>query len=115
MHDSDKMYQINLFHVLVTGATLAYIGSMKNEASPMAFYLLGILACCIPLIVHMPKPELSYWSIIDILHYFVILPSLIYIAYKQKLSDSQYTATFATGLVIMGYHSYKAASRLSGI
>lgn len=110
-----RIITINLFHILVTGPVLVYIGRMRNDSSSMAFYLLGILACCIPLVVNAPQLKLSYWSIISILHYFIIMPSLIYIAYKQKLSESQYTASFITGLVIMGYHSYKAYGRLSGI
>jgi hypothetical protein len=113
MHDSDKMYQINLFHVLVTGATLVYIGNKKNDASAWAFYLIGLLACCIPLLVHTPRLELGYWPLIYIMHYFVILPSLLYIAYTQKLSDGQYNTALTTGLFVMGYHSYKAYGRLT--
>jgi len=102
----------NLIHIFIQGLLLTYIGYMKNKTHKYVFYLLGLIALTIPAVVHLPNFQLNYWNMIAWLHYIGIMPLLLYIAYKQKLSKDSYQNLFIFGIIIIIYHSYKYYSRL---
>ena len=78
-----------------------------------AFNLVGLLGLSIIAMVHMRKIKLSYWSIVKIFHYLVILPSFLYIAYKKdKLEKEAFSTMYITGVILVIYHSYKAYGRI---
>lgn len=108
------MKTINLIHVVVTGTLLACIGYKKDNTSKWKFYALGFMALLIPILVHLPKKfSLKYWTVIQLTHYLIIMPGLLYISYKQKFSEQVYDSIFALGVGVSGYHAYKYYTRLN--
>ena len=108
------MKTINLIHVFITGTLLACIGYKKDSTPKWKFYALGFMALMIPVLVYLPKKfSLQYWTTIQIAHYLIIMPGLLYIAYKQKFSDQIYDSICALGIGIAGYHGYKYYIRLN--
>ena len=106
---------INLMHILVQGLLLTYVGYMKNNTPKFIYYIIGILALLIPFYNHLPRFSFSYWNLINILHYIIIIPSFIYIAYYgyyNKLTTNNYNNLFIIGIITMLYHSYKLYNRL---
>ena len=59
------------------------------------------------------KFSLKYWTVIQLTHYLIIMPGLLYIAYKQKFSDQVYDSILGLGIGIAGYHGYKYYKRLN--
>jgi len=107
---------INLMHILVQGLLLTFIGYKKNETYNFLYYILAVLALLIPFSNHLPRLSFDYWNIINIVHYIIVIPMFLYIAYNgyyQKLSDSEYKNIFIFGINIMIYHSYKLFNRMS--
>ena len=102
---------INVFHVLVVGSLLAYIGKKKNNTNKYVFYTLGAISLLIPLSINLPNSRLSYWNIIKLLHYLLFLPGLLYIAYYQNFSEEVYNNMFISGIIIIIYHLYKLSGR----
>ena len=102
---------VNLIHVFVIGMLLCYIGYFKNP-SKAAFYLLAISALCIPILVPFDIDLTSsvYWNSIKAMHYFILLPILLYIAYNgiyHELSKNTNNVLLFTGLVVVSYHLYR--------
>jgi len=82
------MKLINLFHVLLISPFLFYIGYQKNKTEDLVYNLLGIFSTIL-IILYVPFPtsfHFSYWNLIKILHWFLILPTFLYIAYKKKMT-----------------------------
>ena len=102
---------INVFHVLLVGSLLAYIGKKKNKTNKYIFYLLGVISLIIPLSINLPNSKLSYWNIIKLSHYLLFLPGMLYIAYYQNFSEETYNTMFISGIVIIVYHLYKLSGR----
>lgn len=101
--------QINLIHTLLIGTLLIYIGHYKEKSNHLAYYLLGLLAILIVVLVPLPRNlGLGYWNLIHISHYLIFLPWLLYIAYQQKVNAEHYGTLFITGVIIVVYHAYKA-------
>jgi hypothetical protein len=109
-----SMLQVNLFHVIVQGPLLAYIGNKKDNTPEMAYTIVLVMAFLIPFIVRFPnfKYKNSYYKILY-LHYFFIMPAFIYIGLKgNNLNPKFYQPLFYTGILISLYHGYKASQRL---
>ena len=92
---------INLFHILVIGAVLVYIGKKKNKTNKYIFYLLGVISLIIPFSIKLPNSKLTYWNIIKLSHYLLFLPLLLYIAYNQTFSEDTYDTMFIFGIIII--------------
>jgi hypothetical protein len=104
-----SLAQINLIHALLIGTILIYIGHYKEKSNHLAYYLLGLLAILIVVLVPLPSNlSLGYWNLIHIIHYLIFLPWLLYIAYQQKVNPDRYETLFITGVIIVIYHAYKA-------
>ena len=107
-----NLAHINLIHTLLIGTTLMYIGHYKDKSNHLAYYLLGLLAISIVILVPLPSNlSLGYWNLIHITHYLIFLPWLLYIAYQQKTNPEHYETLFITGVIIVVYHAYKAWNR----
>ena len=65
-----KMKYINLYHAIVIGTTLMYIGYKKEETHKYIFYLIGLETCMIPIFVNLPS--LTIMNIGQTLNYFII-------------------------------------------
>ena len=103
---------INMVHIFIVGTVLAFIGFKKNKTPKKVFYLLYVLCLLLVFLVGIPKPKLSYWNVIKIVHYLLILPALLYIAYTKEFSNNTYNIIMATGIGIIGYHSFRLFGRL---
>lgn len=107
---------INLVHVFVVGAILMYIGMNGNNTPKETYYVLFSLVLLIFFIVPPPKMRgFSYWNIIHLTHYLIIVPGLLYIAYfglHKKLTSNVYTILTYLGGGICLYHGYKFATRV---
>ena len=110
-----EMKYINLMHILVQGLLLTYIGYNKNNTPKFIYIIIGILALLIPFYNHLPRLSFSYWNLVNILHYLIIIPSFLYVAYygyQKKLTENIYNNLFISGIIIMIYHSYKLYKRI---
>ena len=106
------MKYINLIHVIAISTTLMYIGKYQNKSHQYAFNLLGILAFAIVLLVSLPNGFTGYWNLIKIIHYAILLPSLLYISYKRDFSIQTYDGIYNTGVIVFLYHAYKFYTRM---
>ena len=112
LRNSISMKHLNLIHSLFISSVLITIGHYKDNTPNLVFDLLYLLSLGILLLVTIPSKIEGYWSIIKLFHYLVILPSLLYIAYKREFSDETYNTIFITGIVISIYHAYKFYTRM---
>ena len=112
LRNSISMKHLNLIHSLVISSILITIGHYKNETPDLIFNLLYLLSLGIVLLVTFPNNINGYWSVIKLVHYFIILPSLLYIAYNRNLSEETYNNIFITGIVVSIYHAYKFYTRM---
>ena len=107
---------VNLVHVLVVGTILMYIGRKGNNTPKEVYYALFSLVVVIFFIVPPPNMSgLTYWNIIHLTHYLVIVPGLLYVAYfglHKKLNAGVYNILTYLGGGISVYHGYKFATRV---
>lgn len=105
------MKYVNLLHILVIGASLAYIGYFQHKSPQWIYYLLGLLGLTIILLV--PVPNLDFSNMRNILysaHYILFIPGFIALAYyglQNKLTKETYVLLGFVGLFIIIYHLYK--------
>jgi hypothetical membrane protein len=102
----------NIIHIFVQGLLLVLIGFYKEKTHKLIFYLLGLVTLLIPVYVPLPNLSLTYWNMISVVHYIGIMPLLLYISYKQKLTKNSYDVILFVGIFIIFYHSYKYYSRI---
>tara|TARA_B100001057_G_scaffold271549_1_gene271826 strand:+ start:346 stop:708 length:363 start_codon:yes stop_codon:yes gene_type:complete len=109
------MVYTNLFHILVLGTLLSYIGFFKIKDA-RAYMVLAILSLLILVLVPLPVGvSLSYWNLVHISHYLVMLPALLYLSYlgyNNKIPEQHFNTIGAVGAIIVVYHSFKLYTRL---
>ena len=115
--DHLPMYIINILHVFLQGLLLAYIGFMKEKTPKIIYIILALLALSIVISIDLPKLDfnLTYWNMVYLSHYILILPSLLYVSYigyYSNFSSSSYDLIMWIGIFVMLYHGYKAINRL---
>jgi hypothetical protein len=103
---------INIIHILIQGSLLVYIGKKKNETPTFIYYIIGILALLIPFNIHKPTISTSRLNLINIVHYIIVMPLFLYIAYKQKFTIETYDNIFILGIIIIVYQLSKVVKRL---
>ena len=101
------MKLIYLTHIFLVAPTLLYIGYKKNDTPNIIFNLLYLFCLGICLLVVVRNIEFSYWSLIKLMHYLIIVPLFYYIAHKKKFTNAQYNSIFGLGLIVAVYQSYK--------
>lgn len=112
-----ELKYVNIMHIFIIGACLAYIGYFQNNSPKWIYYLIGLLGLGIIFIV--PFPDKDYTIIRNLLyfiHYLLFIPSFLAISYfgiYNKLSKETYILLGFVGLFIITYHSYKLFTRLS--
>lgn len=110
------MVYTNLFHILVLGSLLSYIGFFKVKDAQV-YILLALLSLAILVLVPLPKGlSISYWNLVHISHYLVMLPGLLYLSYlgySNKIPEQHFNTIGAVGAIIVGYHSFKLYTRVS--
>ena len=106
---------INLSHIFVQGSLLSYIGFTKTTN----FYVyLFLFLLSLSIIIIVPFPNLNnttYWNMIKVMHYLLILPFLLYISYLgiyENISSNTYNMLAMIGLFIIMYHSYRIFLRI---
>ena len=110
------MKYVNLIHILVIVASLAYIGYFQHKSPQWIYYLLGLLGLTIILLV--PVPNLDFSNMRNILysaHYILFIPGFIALAYyglQNKLTKETYVLLGFVGLFIIIYHLYKFIVRI---
>ena len=109
------MVYTNLYHILVLGTLLSYIGFFKVKDT-RAYMLLALLSLLILVLVPLPRGvELSYWNLVHISHYLFMLPGLLYLSYlgySNKIPEQHFNTIGAVGAIIVVYHSFKLYTRL---
>lgn len=76
------MSQIHLWHVLMIGPTLYYIGNNNKTANQCSFIVLATLALSILFVIRRPKLT-GNKVLVRMVHYIVFVPLFLYISYKN--------------------------------
>lgn len=74
--------QVHLWHILMTGPILYYIGSNNKKANMCAYAVLATLALSILFVIRKPKLT-GNKVLVRFVHYLVFVPLFIYISYKN--------------------------------
>ena len=110
------MKYVNILHILVIGASLAYIGYFQNSSPKWIYYLLGLLGLTIILLVPLPNLDFSnVRNILYIIHYILFIPCFIALAYyglQRKINKETYVSLGFIGIFIIIYHLYKLITRI---
>ncbi len=113
--DHLPMYMINILHILLQGILLVIVGYMKEKTPKYVYVILGLLAISIIYFISFPTLDLTYWNMVYLSHYLLILPSLLYISYigyYNNISKPTFDLILWVGVFIILYHAYKAYNRL---
>ena len=101
------MKMIYFTHIFLVSPTLIYIGYKKNETPNIIFNLLYLFSLSIMLLVVIRNLNFNYWTMIKLMHYLIIVPLFLYIAYYRNLSNNGYNSLIGLGLMLIVYQSYK--------
>lgn len=106
--EMDPRMPIYLFHVLLAGPFLIYIGLQRDSVPDVLFMVLGALAAII-FIYHAYRAYgklaegKSAW--VNWIHLLVVAPLLAYIAfYKKETPRRIFELLLMTGFASVGYH-----------
>jgi len=101
---------LHLFHILIVGPCLLYIGIMRSNMHKYIFNMLLFFGITI-IMYHIYKAVIninigkSYW--VNILHIMLIGPLLVYIGYyKGDVSRKFFEFILMLGFAGIGYHMY---------
>jgi hypothetical protein len=110
----------NAIHVFVIGVIFVLIGLLKDRTYKAIYVVLALLALCIPIVMPIPQLSITYWSSIQILHWLVFLPALLYFSWlgfntknKKSLTEDTYNIVLFLGLFIILYHGYRLYGHVS--
>ena len=99
---------INLLHALVIGPFLFYIGYRGSNTPQFLFYLLAAFAIGSYFAIRIPKSD--YYSVrnmIKYVHYLLLAPFLLYVAYHGKKSRKLiFDLLKIVGVSIIAVHLY---------
>jgi len=103
----------NIYHIVLVGPTLLFIGLQKTNTHKYIFYLLGLLALLIPVVFPVPKFSFNYHNLIKSIHYFAWLPLFLYVAYANKtLNPVWFSVLIGIGLLAITIHGYMLVTSL---
>lgn len=111
------MIAVNLFHILLLGPLMIYIGYYKNNIDITKYMFVGISAM-IPFIVNIPKLDKLYldYHRINLAHWTVILAYFWYVSYlfvlKKEINLYIYMSLLIIGLIMIIVHLFKLIPKL---
>tara|TARA_Y100000310_G_scaffold244732_1_gene249606 strand:- start:292 stop:654 length:363 start_codon:yes stop_codon:yes gene_type:complete len=99
---------INLLHALIIGPFLFYIGYRGSNTPHFLFYLLAAFAIGAYFAIRIPKSD--YYSVrnmIKYVHYLLLAPFLLYVAYCGKKSEKVLFGLLKIiGIAVIAVHLY---------
>ena len=102
----NKHLIIHIFHIIIFGPLLIYIGYSK-PSQIYFYYILGILGILLlaDIFYRFITNKMYAWLYV---HLFLFVPLFIYIAYhrilNQKIPNYTYSFLLAIGIAAFGYH-----------
>lgn len=111
------MIAVNLFHILLLGPLMIYIGYYKNNIDIAKYMFVGISAM-IPFIVNIPKIDKLYldYHRINLAHWTIILLYFWYVSYlfilKKEINLYIYMSLLIVGLIMIIVHLFKLIPKL---
>ena len=101
---------LHLFHILIVGPCLLYVGIMRSNMNKWVYHIL-LLVGIIIILYHIYKTIINlnsgkrYW--VNVLHILLIGPLLAYIGYnKGDVSRKFFEFTLMLAFAGIGYHTY---------
>jgi len=103
---------VQSFHILVVGVLFFYVGIWKTEVHKWTFPgLLGLGVIIVFYHAYKASIKKSYW--INLLHIFVIGPTLMYIGYRRTETERMwFELVLMMAFAVVGYHGYYLATNL---
>lgn len=106
---------VNLIHIFGSGPLLIYVGAVKPENKWIykSLLVLGLLiaAAFVWKIISTDVSQRHVWFFI---HAAIFAPLLIYVGlYEHKTEQIVFSLLLAIGFAALGYHVFRAASKLS--
>ena len=99
--------QVYLWHMVMIGPLLTYIGHNMEKTHVNAFNALGLLTLLIPFVVRIPKNKLTFHNLVLLGHHLIWVPLFLYVAYKKtELSSILFPFILYLGLSVIAIHSY---------
>lgn len=106
----NKYIYKRLFHILLIGGLLLYVGIRKTNTPQFVYYLTlftGILVFIVHTIITYQKIVNSRFPWVSFIHLFCVAPVLIYVGYYQNQSRMLfYELLLLLGFSCIGYHAY---------
>lgn len=101
---------VYLFHILIVGPLLIYVGIKRDKIPSIMFPILLYLGLFIILyhlykVYNNIKLEKGYW--VNLFHILIVGPILVYIGYnREKTQRLYYELLLMLGFAAIGYHGY---------
>jgi hypothetical protein len=106
----DTRILVYLFHIIIVGPLLIYVGIKRDKIPPIMFPILFYLGMFIILyhsykVYNNMKFGKSYW--VNLFHILIVGPILVYIGFnREKTQRMYYELLLMLGFAAIGYHSY---------
>lgn len=99
--------KINMFHVLLIGPVISYIGFMAKRTDKLVYGVLLGLVLTIPFIVKTPKFQANYSNIIKWIHLLIWPVLFLFVVYKQwELHPIGFEIMKYLGIIVSVIHGY---------
>ena len=101
---------VHLFHILLVGSLLLYVGITKTLMPEFMYSILLGLGLIIVLyhsfkVYNYVKLGKGFW--VNLIHIFIVGPLLVYIGYnREKTSRKYFELLLMLGFASIGYHGY---------
>jgi purine-cytosine permease-like protein len=106
-----KLFYVHLFHLIIVGAFLLYIGIVKTNMPPFMYkviFAVGILIVLLhgyKAIVKYGTPKSYLW--VNLFHIFIVAPVLLMIGwYGAKTPSYYFQFDLMLAFAAIGYHGY---------
>lgn len=94
--------EVNLFHMLITGPFLMFVGLVRPTHKAYYYILLSMALLLLSMFaMELPKP----WALV---HIALLVPLLAYVGLTRNKSGEAFSFLVAVGIAAVGYHVIKA-------
>jgi hypothetical protein len=106
----DSRILVYIFHIIIVGPLLIYVGIMRDKIPTIMFPILFYLGIFIILyhsykVYYNMKMGKGYW--VNLFHVLIVGPILVYIGYnREKTQRLYFELLLMLGFAAIGYHSY---------